>query len=99
MLNVLRHWHWTLLHRVFGLPDRHHTEPHAPLSAILRSHPEVPAHRRPHIHGNTPSLQTQLEREQQHEPRILKSWQRSIGTAFERLGTHAQPQREHHAES
>ncbi|HLW01432.1 MAG TPA: hypothetical protein VKT82_22440 [Ktedonobacterales bacterium] len=88
MLNMLRHWHWTLLHRVFGLPDRNHTEPHAPLSALLRSHPEVPAHGQHFAQPNRPGLQSQLARERQRQPRILKSWQRSIGAAFERQSKH-----------
>ena len=79
MLNVLRRWHWTLLHRILGLPDHDHTEPHAPLSAILRSHPLVPAHHRRRGQRSSQSLQSQLDRERQRQPRILKSWQSGIG--------------------
>lgn len=82
MLRRLRRWHWTLLHTVFGLPDRNHVEPHAPLSAILRSHPEVPAHRHRLVPRHSPSLSEQRERELQRQPRVLKRWQLRIGTLF-----------------
>ena len=84
MLNTLRRWHWSLLHRVFGVPDRHHSEPRAPLSAVLHSHPPVPAHGQHFAQPHQPSLQSQVERERQRQPRILKGWQQAIGTAFER---------------
>ncbi|HEV2458481.1 MAG TPA: hypothetical protein VGS80_08955 [Ktedonobacterales bacterium] len=84
MFTWLRRWHWILLHRVFGLPDRDHTPPHAPLSVVLRSHPPVLAHNRHLRQGRTPSFQTQLARERQHHPRLLVGWQRGIGTLFER---------------
>jgi hypothetical protein len=84
MLNTLRRWHWNLLHRVFGLPDHNHTEPHAPLSVILRSHPPVPAHDHHLAHRANLSLQAQRDREMRRQPVILKSWQQRIGAAFER---------------
>ena len=86
MLNTVRRWHWNLLHRVFGLPERDHRVGNASLSEVLHSHPPVPAHHRPHPrpHGHTPNAQAQLERELQREPRILKNWQRSIGAMFAR---------------
>ncbi len=76
MIDTLRRWHWTLLHRVFGLPERDHTAPY--------SHPPVPAHGRHFTQPRQPSLQSQLERERQREPRVLKGWQRSIRNVFER---------------
>ncbi|WIG60342.1 MAG: hypothetical protein OJF49_003090 [Ktedonobacterales bacterium] len=99
MLNVLRHWHWTLLHRVFGLPDHNHTQPHAPLSVILGSHPAVPAHRRHLVQRNHQSLQAQIERERERQPRILKSWQHRIGALLDRQGTSRQDQDSQRLES
>lgn len=87
MLNALRHWHWMLLHRVFGLPDLHRTEPHAPLSVVLRSHPAVAAHRRQVGKGSHLSLHAQRERERRREPRILKGWQRRIAALFGHRGS------------
>ena len=84
MLNALRHWHWTLLHRVFGLPDRNHGEPHASLPAILHSHPAVPAHHHHFALKSGQTLRAQINRERQRHPRIMKSWQRAIGATFER---------------
>ena len=84
MLNTIRHWHWTLLHRVFGLPDHDHTEANAPLSAVLRSHPPVPAHGQHFAQPHQPGFQEQLQREMQREPRVLKGWQNRIGAAVER---------------
>ncbi len=84
MLKSLRRWHWNLLHRTFGLPDHDHAEPQTPLSAALRSHPPVPAHHRRGSHGHTPDLQSQIEREWQREPRVLKGWQLIIRAFVER---------------
>lgn len=92
MLQVLRQWHWTLLHRVFGLPDRNHTEPGAPLSVVLRSHPAVPAHRQHLAQPKQPSFQEQLDREMHRQPRILKSWQQAIGATFVRQMAKRRPQ-------
>jgi hypothetical protein len=83
MVNTLRQWHWNLLHRVFGLPDRDHTEPHAPLSAVLRAHRAVPAHGRHFAQPRKLSVQAQLQREMAREPRALKGWQRRIGGLFD----------------
>ncbi len=92
MIDKLRQWHWTLLHRVFGLPDRNHTEPHAFLSDVLHSHPAVPAHRQHLVLRNGQSLQAQINRERQRHPRILKSWQHAIGVTFERQIAKRRPQ-------
>jgi hypothetical protein len=80
MLNRVRRWHWNLLHRVFGLPDRDHQKPYAP------SHPPVAVH---HAHPiqqpaqqSAQNLHTQLERELQREPKVLKRWQHFIGSLF-----------------
>jgi hypothetical protein len=78
MMKLLRRWHWNLLHKTFGLPDHDHAEPTAPLSVILHSHPPVPAHHHRGGHGHSSSLQSQLEREMQRQPRILKGWQNGI---------------------
>lgn len=90
MLKLLLAWNETLLHTILRIPHREHTEPGAPLSAILRSHPPVAVHR--HLvplqhrtaHQEHASLQAQIERERQRQPRILKGWQRRIGAEFER---------------
>jgi hypothetical protein len=82
MIDTLRQWHWNLLHRVFGIPDRNHTAPGASLSTVLHSHPPVPAHGQRFAQPKQPTLQSQLERERQREPRVLKNWQRRIGDFF-----------------
>ena len=84
MLKMLRRWHWNLLHKTFGLSDHDHAEPHAPLSVVLRSHPPVPAHHHRGGHGHSPGSQSQIEREWQREPRVLKGWQRGIRSFIER---------------
>jgi hypothetical protein len=84
MLNTIRHWHWTLLHRVFGLPDHDHVEPGTPLSAVLHPHPPIPAHGKHFAQPKQPGFQEQLDREMQRQPLVLKSWQQRIGAAVER---------------
>ena len=93
MLNLFRRWHETLLHQVIGLPERHHTKPY------LRSHPVVPAH-----HGRVnpdaaQSLQMQVRREMQREPKILRGWQNQIRQVVERGGSQSSAQRDPRAES
>ena len=85
MLNSIRRWHWTLLHRAFGLPERRHGGPDASLSTVLRSHPVVPGHHRHSAGHSQRSLSSQLAREMRRKPRVLPSWQRSIAATFERL--------------
>lgn len=85
MLDSIRRLHWTLLHRVFGLPERSHGGPHAPLSTVLRSHPVVPAHHRRSTGHRQHRLSSQLTREMQRAPRVLPHWQRSIAALFARL--------------
>jgi|GEM_PF-1929362 hypothetical protein len=98
MFNALRRWHWTLLHRVFGLPDRNHTEPHAPLSAVLRSHPKVPAHGRHFAQRNNPGFRAQLKREMQRQPHVLKGWQKDIRNRIARQETGRHTQTNQHSE-
>lgn len=90
MLDTIRRWHWILLHRVLGLPDRDHGGPHASLSAILRSHPVVPAHHRRAGYRSHHSVSSQLAREMRRQPRMLRGWQRGIGDSFARLFTHGE---------
>ena len=55
MLSTLRRWHWNVLHRIWGIPERDHTRPGDTLSEMMHSHPPVPAHYRRHepLHGAT----------------------------------------------
>jgi len=93
MVSRLRRWHETLLHRIIGLPERHHTK------SYVRSHPVVPARHRLVNPSAGQSLQMQATREMQREPQTLRGWQLQIRQVVERRGLQSSARRDPRAES
>jgi hypothetical protein len=98
MLPTIRRWHWLLLHQILGIPDRDHARSDLSLSALLHSHPPVPAHHRRHEPLQGPSLQKQLTRERSRQTYILKGWQRRIGATFDRSVAGREAESSQHSE-